>query len=83
MKPSKVKITMGETITKTHYHGKVSPVQILNAVVVLMKDAQEMSGMQYKEMFAILDNALDAKVFKKNPTMRASESEAGDDTEEH
>lgn len=77
---------MGEKITRTDYSGKVSNVNLINATIHLMRDTQAMSGMAYKEIFAIVDGGLDAKVFRKNPTMRASESEAtanGDDLEEH
>ncbi len=74
-KPSKVIVTMGAKITKTDYSGKVSGVNLLNACIILMKDTNQMTGMAYKEIFAIVDEGLGADVFKKKPTMRASVSE--------
>ncbi len=74
--PAKCVVSMGEKITQTTYTGKVSGVNLLNAVIILMKDTKEMTGMAYKEIFAIVDDGLDAEVFKKKPAMRASVSEA-------
>lgn len=81
--PAKVIITMGDMITQTQFSGKVSGVNLINGVLALMKDAQKMTGMQYKEIFAIVDEGLGAEVFRKKPAMRASTSQAGDDTEDH
>lgn len=76
--PSKCTITMGGKLTQTNYTGDISGIDLINAVILLMKDTQKMTGMQYKEIFAIIDDCLDAEVFKKKPTMRASLSELGD-----
>ena len=77
---SKVILKMGEKITKTDYEGEISPVQLLNGVAHLMRDLQTLSGMQYKEIFAIVDAAVGANVFKKKETVRASESEKASQT---
>lgn len=83
MPPTKCIITMGELITRTKYVGKVSTVDTLNACMALMRDAQKFTGMQYKEIFAIVDEALGAGVFRKKPTMNATVSDtvANEDTE--
>lgn len=74
---------MGVKITQTNYSGKVSGVDMLNAVIIMMKDTKVTTGMQFKEIFAIVDEGLGAEVFRKKPTMSASKSQAGDDTEDH
>lgn len=76
--PTKCTITMGNKLTQTKYSGKVSGIDMINAVILLLKDTQKMTGMQYKEIFAIVDDCLDAEVFKKKPTMNASVSEMTD-----
>jgi len=78
--PSKCIITMGEKITQTQFSGEVNGVNLINAMIHLMKDTQKMTGMQYKEIFAIVDGGLDANVFGKKAPMRASVSESSDDT---
>lgn len=74
-KPAKCTITMGVKVTRTDYTGEVSNMDMLNASLAILRDAQAFSGMAYKEIFAILDDGLDAGVFKKNPTMNASKSD--------
>lgn len=81
-KPTKCIITMGVKITSTNYDGEVSGVQLLNAAAVLMQDIQTMTGMQYKEIFAVVDAAVDGNVFKKNPTINAGVSAATAEDEE-
>ncbi len=75
MKPSKVEIIMGDKVAKTNYLDEVSIGQLLNATIALMTDVQKMSGMQYKEIFAICAAGLDVQLCKENPTMRASVSD--------
>jgi len=74
--PSKCVISMGVKICQTKYTGKVSGVDLLNACIIIMKDTNKMTGMAYKEIFAIVDEGLGAKVFQKKPTISASVSEA-------
>lgn len=81
--PSKIIITVGEMITQTKFSGKVNNVNMLNACIALMKDTQKFTGMQYKEIFAIVDGGLDAGVFRKKPTMNATVSNDADTGEEH
>ena len=69
--PSKVIITMGVKITNCQFSGKVSGVDLLNANIALLRDTNKMTGMAYKEMFAIIDEALGTEVFRKKPTMDA------------
>jgi len=76
--PSKVIITCGEKITRTDFSGSFTNVNMINGVIALMRDTQKFTGMQYKEIFAIVDGGLDANVFKKNPPMSASKSDEMD-----
>ena len=83
--PAKVIITMGVKITQTQFIGTVSAVDVLNATIALMRDTQKFSGMQYKEIFAIVDEGVGGEVFRKKPTMNASKSNETaelDDSEE-
>jgi len=73
--PAKCIITMGVKISQTKYIGKVSGVDMLNALIILMKDTQHLTGMQHKEIFGIMDEGLGAGVFRNKPTMLASKSE--------
>ena len=74
--PTKVIITLGEKNTNIKFTDKVSGIEMLNASMAIMKETQFHTGMSYKEIFAIVDDGLDAEVFKKKPAMRASVSEA-------
>lgn len=77
VKPAKLYVvSMGDEVSQSHYYNEepISPLQMLYGAAVLLRDAKEASGMQYKELFAMLDGSLEAGVFRKNPTMSASKS---------
>ncbi len=68
-------VTLGEHNTNVKFTDEVSGVNMLNATIAIMQEAQFHTGMKYKEIFAIVDEGLGAGVFRKKPTMSASKSE--------
>ncbi len=76
--PSKCVITMGEKITRTKFSGKVSGVNLINAIIHLVKDVKTTTGMPPSGVLSIVGETFGYKIVKMepNPTMRASESEA-------
>ena len=75
--PSKVIISMGIKITNTKFSGKVSGVNIVNAIIHLIKDVQTLTGMHPKGTLGIVCETFGYKIvpINKNPTMSASKSE--------
>ena len=75
--PSKVIITMGETLTQTHFSGKVSGVNLINAIIHLVKDVEQTAGINAKGTLGIVCEAFGYRIIpmERNPTINASLSE--------
>jgi len=81
--PSKVIITMGETLTRTDFSGPVSAVNLINACIHLVDDIKSTSGMPESGSLAIICEKFGYTISKMKPnaTMRASASEKTANTE--
>ncbi len=83
IKPSKVIITMGETLTRTDFSGPVSAVNLINACIHLVTDIKTTAGMPESGSLSIICEKFGYKIEKMEPnaTMRASKSEKTANTE--
>lgn len=72
----KVIITMAQGHTKVDFTAQVSGVELINGITAFAKDINKITGIGFKEIFGMMDEVCtQGKTFRKNPTMRASESE--------
>ena len=74
---TRITIDIKNSLTKTKYKGEISPIEILNAASSLIRDFEEMSGMNKRIGLQLILDSFEENctIVKKNPTMRASDSE--------
>lgn len=75
-----VTVTIKTSIVSTNYEGKLSPMDMINAMGAILQDFEEMSGQPKAIGIATLMQGLGMmeegwSLKKENPTMRASVSE--------